>query len=127
MVLLSFICTYIMLFCRASNRVAILNYGLTLRAIPLDFGILGVLQQRQNLRTVVRYGDRMFEVRCEFTICGDDRPAVGQRPGVEVRWQANRHLWFQADYGIFYAGTFVRESQTGRNLIYWALWTGYKF
>ena len=26
---------------------------------------------------------------------------VGHRPGSEVRWQANRHLWFQADYGIF--------------------------
>jgi hypothetical protein len=52
---------------------------------------------------------------------------VGHRPGAEVRWQANRHLWFQADYGIFYAGKFVRESQPGRNLNYWALWTGYKF
>ena len=52
---------------------------------------------------------------------------VGHRPGMEVRWQANRHLWFQADYGIFYAGKFVKESQPGRNLNYWALWTGYKF
>jgi hypothetical protein len=52
---------------------------------------------------------------------------VGNRPGTEVRWQANRHLWFQADYGIFYAGKFVKESQDGRNLNYWALWSGYKF
>jgi hypothetical protein len=52
---------------------------------------------------------------------------VGHRPGTEVRWQANRHLWFQADYGIFYAGKFVKESQSGRNLNYWALWAGYKF
>ena len=52
---------------------------------------------------------------------------VGHRPGAEVRWQANRHLWFQADYGIFYAGKFVRESPSGRNLNYWALWAGYKF
>jgi hypothetical protein len=52
---------------------------------------------------------------------------VGQRPGTEVHWQANRHLWFQADYGIFYAGKFVKESQPGRNLNYWALWAGYKF
>jgi hypothetical protein len=52
---------------------------------------------------------------------------VGNRPGTEVRWQVNRHLWFQADYGIFYAGKFVKESQPGRNLNYWALWTGYKF
>jgi hypothetical protein len=52
---------------------------------------------------------------------------VGHRPGTEVRWQVNRHLWLQADYGIFYAGKFVKESQPGRNLNYWALWTGYKF
>jgi hypothetical protein len=52
---------------------------------------------------------------------------VGHRPGTEVRWQTNRHLWFQADYGIFYAGKFVKESQPGRNLNYWALWAGYKF
>jgi hypothetical protein len=52
---------------------------------------------------------------------------VGHRPGTEVRWQANRHLWFQGDYGIFYAGKFVKESQPGRNLNYWALWAGYKF
>ena len=46
---------------------------------------------------------------------------------MEVQWQANRHLWFQADYGTFYAGKFVKDSQPGRNLNYWALWTGYKF
>ena len=56
-----------------------------------------------------------------------DARFVGHRPGTEVRWQANRHLWLQADYGIFYAGKFVKESQPSRNLNYWALWTGYKF
>ncbi len=56
-----------------------------------------------------------------------DARFVGHRPGAEVRWQLNQHLWFQADYGIFYAGKFVRESQPGRNLNYWALWAGYKF
>jgi hypothetical protein len=52
---------------------------------------------------------------------------VGHRPGTEIRWQANRHLWFQADYGIFYAGKFLKQTQPGRNLNYWALWAGYKF
>lgn len=52
---------------------------------------------------------------------------VGNRPGTEVRWQANHHLWFQGDYGIFYAGRFLKETQPGRNLNYWALWAGYKF
>jgi hypothetical protein len=34
---------------------------------------------------------------------------VGNRPGTEVRWQVNRHLWFQADYGIFYAGKLSKK------------------
>ena len=29
---------------------------------------------------------------------------VGNGPGTEILWQKSRHLWFQADYGIFYAG-----------------------
>jgi len=56
-----------------------------------------------------------------------DARFVGHRPGVEVRWQADPHLWFQGDYGVFYAGAFVKESQPAQNLNYWALWTGYKF
>jgi hypothetical protein len=56
-----------------------------------------------------------------------DARFVGHRPGIEVRWQANRHLWFQADYGIFYAGSFLKQTQPGRDLNYWALWAGYKF
>jgi hypothetical protein len=56
-----------------------------------------------------------------------DARFVGNRPGTEVHWQANRHLWFQADYGLFYSGKFVKESQPAGNLNYWALWAGYKF
>jgi hypothetical protein len=52
---------------------------------------------------------------------------VGNRPGTQIRWQATRHLWFQGDYGIFFAGPFLKETQPGRNLNYWALWAGYKF
>ena len=52
---------------------------------------------------------------------------VGHRPGTEVRWQVNTHLWFQGDYGIFYAGPFLKETKPGRNLNYWALWAGYTF
>jgi hypothetical protein len=52
---------------------------------------------------------------------------VGQRPGTEVRWQANRHVWFQGDYGVFFPGEFVKETQPSRNLNYWASWAGYKF
>jgi len=52
---------------------------------------------------------------------------VGHRPGTEIRWQASRHLWFQGDYGLFFAGDFLKETQPGRTLNYWALWAGYKF
>ena len=52
---------------------------------------------------------------------------VGNRPGTEVRWQADRHLWFQADYGIFYPGEFLKQTKPSRDLNYWALWAGYKF
>jgi hypothetical protein len=52
---------------------------------------------------------------------------VGYRPGVEVRWQIDRHVYLQADYGVFYAGQFLKEAAPGRNISYMALWAGYKF
>jgi Alginate export len=52
---------------------------------------------------------------------------VGYRPGVEVRWQVDRHLWFQADYGVFFAGEFLKQASPGRNINYMEFWAGYKF
>jgi len=52
---------------------------------------------------------------------------VGYRPGVEARWQIDRHAWLQADYGIFYAGEFLKQASTGRNINYMEFWAGYKF
>ena len=52
---------------------------------------------------------------------------VGSRPGAEVRWQIDRHAYLQADYGVFYAGRFLRETTRGRDINYLALWAGYKF
>jgi hypothetical protein len=52
---------------------------------------------------------------------------VGYRPGAEVRWQINRHAYLQADYGIFYAGQYLKEASPGRNINYLELWAGYKF
>jgi hypothetical protein len=82
-----------------------------------------IFQWRESLR------DGLYSVPGFLIIPAgkSDARFVGHRPGSEVRWQANPHLWFQADYGIFYAGKFVKESQSGRNLNYWALWAGYKF
>jgi len=52
---------------------------------------------------------------------------VGYRPGVEVRWQIDRHAYLQADYGVFYAGQFLKEASPGRNINYVEFWAGYKF
>ena len=82
-----------------------------------------IVQWRESL------ADGVYAVPGFLIRAGNDSQArfVGHRPGAEVRWQADRHVWFQADYGIFYAGKFLKETQPGRNLNYLALWAGYKF
>jgi len=82
-----------------------------------------IVQWRENVNDGV-YAVPGFLIRAAD---GSRARFVGHRPGGEIRWQANRHLWFQADYGIFYAGRFLKETQPGRNLNYLALWAGYKF
>jgi hypothetical protein len=63
-----------------------------------------------------------------LTPAGNSRARfVGYRPGVEVRWQIDRHSYFQADYGVFYVGEFLKQSSPGRNINYLALWAGYRF
>jgi hypothetical protein len=52
---------------------------------------------------------------------------VGYQPGVEVRWQINGHAYLQGDYGIFYAGRFLKETMPGQNINYLSLFAGYKF
>jgi hypothetical protein len=52
---------------------------------------------------------------------------VGYRPGLEVKWQIDRHAYLQADYGIFYAGQFLKAASPGRNINYMEFWAGYKF
>ena len=94
-------------------------------ALPHDVSVSvdWIFQWRQTVQ------DGVYSVPGFLIRAADDSQAryVGNRPGTQIRWQANRHLWFQADYGIFYAGRFLKETQPGRNLNYWALWAGYKF
>jgi len=52
---------------------------------------------------------------------------VGHRPGMEVRWQIDRHTYLQGDYGVFFAGPFLRESGRTGNLNFASIWLGYKF
>jgi len=82
-----------------------------------------IVQWRESL------DDGVYNVPGSLIRAGNASQAryVGDRPGTQIRWQKTRHLWFQGDYGIFYAGPFIRETHPGRNLNYWALWAGYKF
>lgn len=95
--------------------------------VTFPYGVTGsfdwIVQWRESL------DDGVYAVPGFLIRAADDSRArfVGHRPGTEIRWQKTRHLWFQADYGIFYAGSFLKQTQPGRNLNYWALWAGYKF
>jgi hypothetical protein len=82
-----------------------------------------VAQWRQNLN------DGVYAVPGFLLVPANGSRArfVGYRPGVEVRWQIDRHAYLQADYGIFYVGQFLKEAAPGRNINYIALWAGYKF
>jgi hypothetical protein len=82
-----------------------------------------IFQWRQSLEDGV-YAIPGFLIRASGN---SNARFVGRRPGIEALWQVDRHIWAQADYGIFYAGKFLKETQPGRNLNYWALWAGYKF
>ena len=94
-------------------------------ALPHDVSVSfdWIVQWRESLDDGV-YSVPGFLIRAAD---GSRARFVGHRPGTQIRWQVNRHLWFQGDYGIFYAGRFLKETQPGRNLNYWALWAGYKF
>jgi hypothetical protein len=82
-----------------------------------------VVQWRENLN------DGVYAVPGFLLVPSNGSTArfVGYRPGVEARWQVDRHMWVQADYGVFFAGQFLKDASPGRNLKYTELWLGYKF
>ena len=88
-------------------------------SLPADL----VVQWRENLN------DGVYAVPGFLLVAAGDSRArfVGYRPGVEARWQIDRHAYLQADYGIFYAGQFLKEASPGRNINYMEFWAGYKF
>jgi hypothetical protein len=88
-------------------------------SVSADF----IAQWRQNLR------DGVYAVPGFLLVAAGNSRArfVGYRPGIEVRWQIDRHAYLQADYGVFYAGEFLKQASPGRNINYLALWAGYKF
>jgi hypothetical protein len=82
-----------------------------------------VVQWRENLN------DGVYAVPGFLLVPANGSRArfVGYRPGAEVRWQIDRHAYLQADYGIFYAGEFLKQASPGRNINYMEFWAGYKF
>jgi hypothetical protein len=82
-----------------------------------------VVQWRENLN------DGVYAVPGFLLVPANGSRArfVGYRPGAEIRWQIDRHAYLQADYGIFYAGQFLKEASPGRNINYVEFWAGYKF
>ena len=52
---------------------------------------------------------------------------VGHRPGMEARWQIDRHAYMQLSYGVFFAGPFLKQSGHSQNLNYLSYGFGCKF
>lgn len=52
---------------------------------------------------------------------------VGHRPGMQIRWQITSHAYVQGDYGVFFAGDFLKAAVRPHNLNYASAWVGYKF
>ena len=52
---------------------------------------------------------------------------VGHSPGLEVRWQRDRHLSLTADIAVFTAGAFLRQAPPAKTTTYFSAWSTYKF
>lgn len=52
---------------------------------------------------------------------------VGDRPGVDARWQIDRHAYMDFSYGVFFAGSSLKQSGYSKNLTFLAYSVGYKF
>jgi hypothetical protein len=58
---------------------------------------------------------------------GSNARFVGERPGIEAKWQIDSHLYVQGDYGVFTVGPFIHESGPALPILYRLFWLGYKF
>ena len=52
---------------------------------------------------------------------------VGSQPGVTLEWQVDRHLTLTLEYGHFFAGPFLEETEPGRDIDWSAATLTYKF
>lgn len=82
-----------------------------------------VFYWRQSLR------DGVYNVPGNLLVRTPDTDArfVGHRPGTQIRWQITSHAYIQGDYGVFFAGDFMKATGHRHNLNYASVWLGYKF
>lgn len=52
---------------------------------------------------------------------------IGHQPGVEVRWEMDRHTTFTINYAGFSTGRYLRQTPPGNNTGYFAAWVTYNF
>jgi Alginate export len=52
---------------------------------------------------------------------------VGSQPCVTLEWQVDRHLTLTLEYGHFFAGPFLEETEPGRDIDWSAMTVTYKF
>lgn len=52
---------------------------------------------------------------------------IGSQPQAQVEWSIDRHIAFVAIYAHFFAGAFLRESGSGKDVDYVTSWMTYKF
>ena len=52
---------------------------------------------------------------------------VGSAPTVEAEWEADRHVTLTVDYTHFFAGPFLRQSGSGKEVDFVATWVTYRF
>ena len=52
---------------------------------------------------------------------------VGEQVAVQAEWRIDRHLTLTANYTHFFAGDFIRESGSGKDIDYVAAWVQYRF
>ena len=56
-----------------------------------------------------------------------DARYIGSMPQAQLWWDIDRHLSFAAIYGHFFAGPFLRETGSGKDVDYVTTWLTYKF
>lgn len=73
--------------------------------------------------------DAVYGIPGNFQRAGNQSHArfIGQQPGIEITWQANRHTTLTLNYARFLAGRFLRETPPGHDITYFAVWMTYKF